>query len=530
MSAIFHQILSRRRHLIAILVAVIVLMPVLITAMPPLVDYPNHMVRFWLLSGGAKHPPVSTFFAVDWGHSATNIAMDAFAAIVGTLFPAPVVGRIVLGLAAILPPLGAALVSRQVHGRWSWWHILMGLTAWPLVLLTGFMSLQLAFGGALLAAYADIRLAGQVWPWRLARQVTQGLAIILVHPFGLLLYCILVGGIAIGNDIDALRTQWLAIGKRLLAAALPVVLAAAMMALRIAVFGQGDDAADGASLPLPSWDGIPGIENLIQAVVGPLRSYNLAADWLFVVLLWLPIGVAAVLKRLRLHAGLAIAGLAVFIISVVAPQGIGSTSMVDVRLWTMALLVLPIAVLPELVIGKRSLVAFCGAAMCVVAARSAWLTTIWQERQADVRSLYRALDHLPEGARLLPAAIAADDDIPEPVGRNLGGMTPTYGHLATLAVMRRQAYVPTVFAQPGKQPLRVLAPYDDHHEISGGLVATLDDLRTENGSVDGFLPGWRTRFDYVLVVNGDMDRAPAGIAGTCLVDDEGFARLYRIGC
>ena len=94
--------------------------------------------------------------------------------------------------------------------------------------------------------------------------------------------------------------------------------------------------------------------------------------------------------------------------------------------------------------------------------------------------------------------MTADDDT-LPVGRWLGGMTPSYAHLPTLALLRRHVYVPSVFAQEGKQPLRVLPPYDETHEVSGGLPASLDDLRTQNTAVDGYLRDWPQHFDYVLV-------------------------------
>ncbi len=91
------------RRLIAGAAVLFSALPVLMVAMPPLLDYPNHMVRFWLLSGGADTAPLNSFYAVDWSRTATNIGMDALAAILGHLLPAEVTGRIVLGLSALLP-------------------------------------------------------------------------------------------------------------------------------------------------------------------------------------------------------------------------------------------------------------------------------------------------------------------------------------------------------------------------------------------------------------------------------------------
>ncbi len=100
--------------------------------------------------------------------------------------------------------------------------------------------------------------------------------------------------------------------------------------------------------------------------------------------------------------------------------------------------------------------------------------------------------------------------------------------------MRRKAYVPTVFAEPGKQPITVLPPYDETHEVSGGLLGTPDDLRHENGDAAGYLPHWQAHFDYILLINADKEQKARGLdPHACLVTDQGYARLYRVapnGC
>ncbi len=521
-------------------VLLIVVLPVLVTAMPPLLDYPNHVVRFWLLSGGATHPPVSRFFEVDWGQTATNIGMDAMATVLGVVFPAEITGRIILATAAVLPAAGAVLVSRRLFGRLSYWHILLCLTAWTMVLLTGFMSFQLGLGAALIVLWLDIANAGQTRLKTVTRQSCQVLIVVLIHPFGALFYAVLTAGIAIGDRAAALidRRQWAGLARRLCWAGVPFIIAGAAIGLRVALFRHDTEPA-GFTFPQLVWEDPDwahmNVDHIFWAFIGPLRSYSLPVDIVFLILLWLPVALAYFQKALRLHSGLAIAGLVLFLLSLVCPQGIGSTSMVDVRLWTMAQLLMPVALYPGIDLSRTPLKAHAAAVLCALAlvavgARSIWLTYVWQQRQADVASLYRAMDLIPSGARVLPLKGSVDNEDELPIGRYVGGMTPTFNHLPTLAVMRRGAYVPSVFAQAGKQPLRVREPYDDTHEVSGGLLGTVEDMKNEDTSVDAFLDrNWRTRFDYVLVVDGDRDMKNRTIGdGTCLVTDQGFARLYRI--
>jgi hypothetical protein len=164
---------------------------------------------------------------------------------------------------------------------------------------------------------------------------------------------------------------------------LPIVLALALTGLRM-LLGQGD-SDNGGGLPALTWDTAPWQDpfgHLALAIVGPLRSYSLALDWLFVVLLWLPVAVALRLKRLRVHFGLLACGACLFIVSLIAPNGIGSTSMVDVRLWTMTVFVLPLAVLPDIDIDRRWRTALCALALAVVGGQSLWLTGVWQNASA----------------------------------------------------------------------------------------------------------------------------------------------------
>ena len=45
--------------------AIVLLIPVLITPLPPLTDYPNHLARMWILSGGPDTDTCTPFSASD---------------------------------------------------------------------------------------------------------------------------------------------------------------------------------------------------------------------------------------------------------------------------------------------------------------------------------------------------------------------------------------------------------------------------------------------------------------------------------
>ena len=39
--------------------------PLVVTDFPPVMDYPNHLARVWILGGGAKVFPISEMYVVD---------------------------------------------------------------------------------------------------------------------------------------------------------------------------------------------------------------------------------------------------------------------------------------------------------------------------------------------------------------------------------------------------------------------------------------------------------------------------------
>ena len=64
-------------------------------------------------------------------------------------------------------------------------------------------------------------------------------------------------------------------------------------------------------------------------------------------------------------------------------------------------------------------------ALLTVGLRSAWIEEVWRARQADVASLYAALDHVPEGSKVLPVDAATGAAPDEPIGRGSFRCPPT---------------------------------------------------------------------------------------------------------
>ncbi len=520
-------------------------LPVLSVRMPPVLDYPNHFARIWLLAGGAESPPVSGFYAVDWTGTSTNMGIDLLSAFLGVALPASVLAPAFLVAALILPPLGAAVLNRAVFGGWHWWQVGFAALAWNVTLLAGFLNFQIGLGLALLAAALEPAVARRRPSAALAVRATFAAALLLVHVFAALFYAGLLAGLAFGPRWDALRTaRGFArsagrVAAAVLAAAVPVV---ALLLIAPALPGEHVGAGAGYE-----WSPFSLAEKL-GLLFSSLRNYRRGFDFALIALLAAPAVWAAATGRLRAHAGLLLAALFFVVLLFASPSHLAGTVWIEERFPIMAFLALAAALRPEPAPSRRAAAVLAGALLAISATRTALVAQVWRERQADVAALERVLARLPAGASVLPMEHTPDDGArAAPRGRYIfsrgdfwrgSHSSGTHWHYPTLAVPWSRAFVPTLFAMRGKQPIRVLPPWNELM-VSDGIPLSIGALLAEDpttyqdwwGPYAHHLAHWRERFDYVLVLNADLPDG-AGPARPVpeleLVADEGFAQLHRI--
>ena len=133
------------------LLSLLVALPVfLIEGMPPLMDVPNHLVRLWLIQGAIDTEPFNRFWMEDWHNIATNIAIDLLAKPFAGLLPPFLVGKLLIVLAMLLPPLGGVALNASVTGGLKPWHFIFLLFWCSITMLAGFLNYQIGLGAALL--------------------------------------------------------------------------------------------------------------------------------------------------------------------------------------------------------------------------------------------------------------------------------------------------------------------------------------------------------------------------------------------
>ncbi|QUD88934.1 hypothetical protein [Phenylobacterium montanum] len=503
--------------------------PILLFAHPALCDYQNHLARIWLIANDMPGRPAVPFYSVDWGHITSDLGVDLAARLLGGVLTADQIGRLCLSAAVMLPPLGAILLNRRVFGGGNATQLLIPFFAWTLTVLAGFLNYQIGLGLALLFAALDPIFKARGAAVLMAARCLCGVILFLDHALALLFYSLLIGALTFGPTGPGAQP----IGPRLvrsIAAAFSGFVPVLLLSLAYRVT-PGNHHPAGAGLKY-AWNTL---SDTLLALTSPLVSYDLRIDAILAVLLAGAVLFALWKGKIRLHAGLVGLALVLLIIQPFLPSATPQGGWTDRRLPIMALLVLLSGVQATFPARRAAGLVFALAAFGLVILRTAWIGWSWQGAERLSDEVAAAMSAVPAGAAVLPVQhVASPAELAAaPRGRFIFHHEATYRHLQAMALPDHGAFVPTEFAQRGVHPIRLQSPWDQIANPEGGELASVDALSDARliPANASYVRAWRSRFDYVLVLNADYpDRngvapPPGRLA---LVRDAGFAVLYRI--
>jgi hypothetical protein len=507
------------------------LLMVALVDMPPVLDFPNHYARIWLISGGINDPSIAKMYGLDWSRASTNIGIDLIAYYVGPLVGAGFLSRTFLFLAIVLPPLGAIALNRHLSGQWHPYQIAFLFFAWCATLIGGFMNFQIGLGLALFLAIADRKLH-KFGPVTLFIWRAVIFALLLInHAIAACYFLLVIGALEFSAQYAVLRSR-----PSVLRIVARVALAAAACALPVLVLLTTAKSLPGGSDPLGYivWNGtlVTQLFNLMSA----FWSYRVQIDIAFLaILLW---GFKFIREggRNHVHAGLQLAFILLIVVSVASPEIAFQTGWISWRFPIMAALTACVMVLPEKPIVGRRLAIATALIVLAVFGRTAWISWNWWSYQSDVADVRTLLADVPPGSKVLPAGHYISNDAPFLLGyRQFAYKEDTFRHLAVLAVPQSKSFAPNLFTAKGKQPVVVSSAYSDADIAEGNLIPPSYLMCPAVGNFMAqavhYLLNWRSRFDYVLLLNADLPDRYSGFdepPGLDVVQKTRFAVLYRI--
>jgi hypothetical protein len=411
--------------------ALLALLPVASVHMPAIVDYPNHLARMAILAGD-----LGRFYVIRW-NLVPNLAMDLIVPPLVPILGLDGAGRVFLGMILLVIPSGAVCLNRALFGRWSLWPCAGFLLLFGRPLLWGFLNYLFGIGLALHGLALFVALAGRPRQ-RLVVGVLFGLAVYVSHVEAFALFALALVGLEAGPVLAALRARhWKAASRR----AMPAILILSLpLVLFLATWNPQSGAGVKFGNPLRKLDILFSVADAYQ------RPFDIACFALGLCVL----GGLAWWRRLSLAPGMGWALGLVLAFYLVLPAQALSGSAADHRV--------PIFLFLLLVAGSRPVwpsprmaLAAATIAISVFVIRIGLVEQAWLAADREYATDTAALDTLPAGSRI---AVAAPADAVH-VER-----IPLL-HLPVLAVARRGAFVTTLFATPGQQPVGLRPPWDD---------------------------------------------------------------------
>ncbi len=456
-------------------------LPVLLTPIPAMVDYPNHLARMYLLfENGA--PDANPYYEIAWALY-PNLAMDLLVPQIARLIGVENATRMFLFLSQLLIVGGAASLERVVKGRIHLAGFAALLVLYCLPFAWGFVNFEFGLGVALWAIAAYLMVAEQGWSARFAVNAVFAVVLFLAHFFALGIY-----GAAIGlYELWRARERKLLYRDavmRLLALATPVLVLFCIMKLSSGSIGS--EGTDWFFAFKPIW--------LFRILNGYSLSVSAVSVFAAAALLYY----AVARKALRLEpAGVWLAtGFALLYLAI--PSKLVGTSFVDLRVLPAAALIMPAFCSLSLPSRKWTMTALI-AVSCIVLANLATVFVVWFSYRATYAAVIRSFDRIDRGSLVL---VASSWDGEDPPFRDLTQYPMS--HAPTLAVHYADAFVPSLFAEVGKQPLRVSAAVRRLASSFGGPppIGLLSAIAAGETSPDvpPFIRDWYRDFAYLYVL------------------------------
>ena len=512
--------------------------PLFMTEMPPVLDYPNHLARMYVLAKGPDDPVISRMYVQQWG-VIPDLGIDLTVPWMLSFLPLNVAGRVMLAAALVLPVIGTVAYSRSLFGRGSLWPLGSFLVAYNIVFLLGFINLLLSYGMALLSAALLYKYARHNIVLHSVIGAICAIVVFFTHIMGLGLLLMLIASYKF-VDIVQLDGDWKKVGREVFAQGLGfLIIVAGPLKLYTMTDRAGDDGAIGGI----AWE--DGFAKL-KFLMGPFLNYYSMLDLATVALMIFIFMLLIITRKVLVSWSVFIAAIILFIAYPYVPFTIKTTGLVDVRI-PVALGFLAFCVFTPRNLSKPFVIGLTLVLALLFVLRTAVVAQVWYGHNQDLADLRQTIQPIEPGSRVLvvdvlgPGAdylkMSGDPDLQPgvPKSRYLSTIGfPMYWHMAALVLIERRAFWPLLFAHPFKQPLRVLEPYAELSDPAGRLPY-LGGLQADSFSkfelkLYPYLADWRSRFDYVLVLN-------AGVAGDLheywpdrllFLGQNDFSALFRI--
>ncbi|WP_371423145.1 hypothetical protein [Tardiphaga sp.] len=457
------------------------LLPTVLTPIPAMVDYPNHLARMYLLAENGK-PGANPYYEVHWALY-PNLGMDLLIPQMARWVGVENATRLFLLCSQLLIIGGALTLERVAKGRTQMGGFAALLFLYCLPFSWGFLNFEFGLGVSLwgVAAYLTV-IERSLFTRFVVNAIFVG-ALFAVHFFSLGIYGAAIGFYELWRA-HRQKASYHVTALRLMLLAVPVALL--LVVMRATAGSVGSEGTEWLFQYKPIW------------LFRIMNGYNLTVSAACVLVLLVSLYLA--LKRdvltiepvgIWLAAGFAL-------LYLVIPSKLLGTSFADLRIIPAAAMI--VAAFCSFSLPSRRWVAAALLLVTgVILANLATVFAVWLSYRADYTTLIESFHRIDRGARVLTGTSGDGED---PPFRDLTQYPMAYA--PTLAVHYANAFVPNLFTEVGKQPIRPIAGMQRLAIPYGGPVPIrlLSAVAAGRTATDfpPFIQTWHRDFDYLYVL------------------------------
>jgi hypothetical protein len=463
----------------------LIALPIWIVKYPPILDYPNHLARWFVLAHiHDPHYQFSQLYTADW-RPYPYILLDVIAVGLQQLMNVYVVGRLILTVCVLSVPAAAWFFLRRANPGNEYLALWAVVMTYNPSLLNGSIQNQVSLALCFLALGIWINYLVQpgIAKWCLLAVLFT--MTYLSHLIGFAIAGIILTSFALlsRKSLRQIFISWL-------------------------MFVPGFVLYFFAKAPLaraPATSiGFGALHSKIFGLAYPLRGFSKPLD-VFTLAVFVICIVAVVLKdhRLNLNRPWFVTAMLLVILYFATPGQIENGGYIDLRILLFGFLVLLASLRIQ---NLKRVVIF--AALVVILTRSAGLTYYFISEEVDLKKLETPILTLPAQSRLLPIEPRWEDDRPI--------VLRSYIHSYAYGIIDQGWLAPSLFHLPGVQPIRLNQTVYCPNEMCGPLIEAEPDWEKI-----------RRDYDFVWAYNLPLYNSKLEGIGKC-VYAEAPLRVFKI--
>jgi len=458
-----------RWHLVAVvLVSIVFLFPIWFTGYPPLLDWPNHLARAYVLAWYAKVPEFQNAFEVRW-EVLPNLGVDILGTLLLRWLPYSLASKTILSLALLLFVAGCISVSLGFHQRVSLTTVIALYFAYNFMFFYGFVNYALGIGLFLLTYGYWLQSDHSPSTKRLFHLTLLGVCCFFSH-ISAFVFLILVLGTHVVVSLVQRKLTLTRMANVAASVALPTVL--------FAIYNL--KYSERANSLVLRWEGI---QSKLKGFAYLFASYDFGVDVLFAGLLLLLLLLRLRSLPVKPHSVGAVVGF-VYLLSFLAfpTAGYVGTWAIDRRFVVPAVVVTLLAVgVPHFPLRKNLIL--LALTTTLVIARVAWIWSQWLPLSESIHQQVNLFQQMfSRGDWIYPVMMLDRQD------KRSWVKQMAFGHVICYAVITRSAITPSLFAYEGQQPIKFRDPRT-------GCIEIYPPFPSPENLFDVAL--LKTRYDYV---------------------------------